>query len=82
MNDRLRRLQLRPIVAAAAVFGDSTDACYGIRTDCQILPSPASATGHAYDVLETKGRNGDAVTFYFLIDRVLAAEAKELAPKR
>jgi len=41
-----------------------------------------NANGHAYDVLETKGRNGDAVTFYFLIDRVLAAEAKELAPKR
>ena len=37
--------------------------------------------GHAYDVLNTTGRDGDAVTFYFLIDRVMAAEAKEFAPK-
>lgn len=38
--------------------------------------------GHAYDVLSTTGRDGDAVDFYFLIDRVLAAEAKAFAPKR
>jgi hypothetical protein len=37
--------------------------------------------GHAYDVLSTVGRNGDTVTFYFLIDRVMAAEAKAFAPK-
>jgi hypothetical protein len=40
-----------------------------------------NANGHAYDVLETTGRNGDAVTFYFLIDRVMAAEAKAFASK-
>lgn len=37
--------------------------------------------GHAYDVLDTTGRNGDAVTFYFLIDRVMAAEAQAFAHK-
>jgi hypothetical protein len=39
-----------------------------------------NVNGHAYDVLDTIGRNGDAITFYFLIDRVTAAEAKEFAP--
>jgi hypothetical protein len=34
--------------------------------------------GHAYDVLETTGQNGDSVTFYFQIDRVVAAEARML----
>lgn len=37
--------------------------------------------GHAYDVLETVGRNGDAVSYYFQIDKVMAAEAKMFAPK-
>jgi len=40
-----------------------------------------NANGHAYDVLETIGRNGDAVTFYFLIDRVVAMEVKMFGPK-
>jgi hypothetical protein len=33
--------------------------------------------GHAYDVIETVGKDGDTIAFYFLIDRVLAAEAAE-----
>lgn len=38
--------------------------------------------GHAYDVLDTVDRDGaNPVSFYFLVDRVLAAEAKEFAPK-
>jgi hypothetical protein len=37
--------------------------------------------GHAYDVIDTTGRDGDSVTFYFQIDRVMAAEARMLRPK-
>jgi hypothetical protein len=34
-----------------------------------------------YDVLETTGRDGDKVTYYFQIGRVLAAESRMLRPK-
>lgn len=37
--------------------------------------------GHSYDVLETVGSGGDTQTFYFLIDRVMAAEAALFTPK-
>jgi hypothetical protein len=37
-----------------------------------------SQAAHSYDVLETTGRDGDSVTFYFQIDRVMAAEARML----
>jgi hypothetical protein len=36
--------------------------------------------GHNYDVLTTVGDKGDAQTYYFRIDRVLAAEAAALKP--
>lgn len=36
--------------------------------------------GHAYDVLTTAGANGDAATFYFQIDRVMAAESRMFTP--
>ena len=32
--------------------------------------------GHAYDVLETTGRDGNAVAYYFLVDRGLAAQRR------
>ena len=38
--------------------------------------------GHSYDVLETVDQKGDARAFYFLIDRVMAAEIKQFAPRR
>lgn len=37
--------------------------------------------GHAYDALETTGPDGDTVTFYFLIDRVLARLARKLGER-
>jgi tetratricopeptide (TPR) repeat protein len=37
--------------------------------------------GHAYDALDTVGPDGAKVTFYFLIDRVLAAQARLLRLK-
>jgi hypothetical protein len=40
--------------------------------------SLVQAAGHAYDVLEATGQDGDKVTFYFEIDRVMAAEARML----
>ena len=36
--------------------------------------------GHAYDVMSTVDADGKAQDYYFLIDRVLAAEAKQLTP--
>ncbi|MFI4934857.1 MAG: DUF4919 domain-containing protein [Caulobacterales bacterium] len=36
--------------------------------------------GHSYDVMTTKGDKGGEVTYFFLIDGVMAAEAAELAP--
>jgi hypothetical protein len=36
--------------------------------------------GHAYDALETVDQGGRKKTYYFLIDRVLAAEAAALKP--
>jgi hypothetical protein len=38
------------------------------------------ADGHAYDVMSTADENGKTQDYYFLIDRVLAAEAKQLSP--
>ena len=38
--------------------------------------------GHAYDLLETVGQGGDTVKFYFLIDRVLAAENAMIQQKK
>ncbi len=38
--------------------------------------SLSSVGGHAYDVITAKNRDGDSLTFYFLIDRVMAAEMK------
>jgi hypothetical protein len=37
-----------------------------------------SQAAHSYDVLETTGRDGDSVAFYFQIDRIMAAEASVL----
>jgi hypothetical protein len=42
--------------------------------------SLVQSAGHAYDVLEATGPDGDQVTFYFQIDRVMAAEARMLHP--
>lgn len=39
------------------------------------------ADGHAYDVLETVDETGAAQSYYFLIDRVMAAEIKAFRPK-
>ncbi|HEY1750928.1 MAG TPA: DUF4919 domain-containing protein [Caulobacteraceae bacterium] len=36
--------------------------------------------GHAYDALRTVNAKGEVATYYFLIDRVLAAEAAALKP--
>jgi hypothetical protein len=36
--------------------------------------------GHAYDVLEVTRPHGRSITFYFQIDRVVAAEARMLRP--
>ena len=33
---------------------------------------------HAYDVLDTSGPDGDSTTFYFQIDRIVAAKAHML----
>jgi hypothetical protein len=41
-----------------------------------------SAGKHAYDALDTTGPKGDTVTFYFQIDRVLAAQARALGSMR
>jgi hypothetical protein len=38
------------------------------------------ADGHAYDLMSTVDESGKAQDYYFLIDRVLAAEAKQLQP--
>jgi hypothetical protein len=38
------------------------------------------ADGHAYDALTTSDETGQSATYYFLIDRVLAAEAAALMP--
>lgn len=43
--------------------------------------SLVNQNGHVYDVLQTIGKQGQALTFWFQIDRVLAAEAKLFAPK-
>jgi hypothetical protein len=40
-----------------------------------------SHDGHGYDALQTTGRGGDELTFYFLIDSVLAAEKREFGLK-
>jgi hypothetical protein len=40
----------------------------------------AQQDGHSYDVLSTLGAGGQPATYYFLIDRVLAAEAAEIKP--
>ncbi len=40
-----------------------------------------SQGGHSYDVLDTVSADGHKQSFYFLIDRVLAAEAAVFAPK-
>ena len=37
--------------------------------------------GHADDVLETTGQNGDGIVFHFQIDRVVAAEARMLGKR-
>jgi hypothetical protein len=37
--------------------------------------------GHAYDALDTVGPDGAKVTFYFLVDRVLAAQSRALGLK-
>jgi hypothetical protein len=37
--------------------------------------------GHAYDTLDPVGPDGAKVTFYFLIDRVLAAQSRALGLK-
>jgi hypothetical protein len=37
--------------------------------------------GHAYDVVETMDAKATPATYYFLIDRVMAAETKEFTPK-
>ena len=50
-------------------------ATYGRRVARQSLQQVG---GHSYDVLETIDRAGAPATFYFLIDRVLAAEANVL----
>ena len=36
--------------------------------------------GHTYDALTTVNDNGESATYYFLIDRVLAAEAAAMKP--
>jgi hypothetical protein len=38
--------------------------------------------GHAYDALDATGPDGARITFYFLIDRVLAAQSHALGLKR
>lgn len=43
--------------------------------------SLVSENGHAYDVLETADQRGDTAKFYFLIDRVLAAESALMKKK-
>ena len=44
--------------------------------------SLVSDSGHMYDVLDTVGQGGDTMSFYFLIDRVMAAEKKVFAPSK
>ena len=40
-----------------------------------------NVAGHAYDVIDATEPDGDTVTFYFQIDRVLAAQARSLGQK-
>ncbi|MEJ0064967.1 MAG: DUF4919 domain-containing protein [Caulobacteraceae bacterium] len=49
----------------------------GLRVESQAL---AQQGGHSYDVLHTLNDKGERGAYWFLIDRVLAAEAKSLAP--
>jgi hypothetical protein len=44
--------------------------------------SLVKAADHSYDVLEATGRDGDNVTFYFQIDRVMAAETRMLGQRK
>lgn len=37
--------------------------------------------GHSYDVINATDPSGQAQTLYFIVDRIVAAEAKALAPK-
>jgi len=50
---------------------------FGLRTTRQAL---INADGHAFDLMSTVDDAGKAQDYYFLIDRVLAAEAKQLQP--
>jgi hypothetical protein len=49
----------------------------GVKATSQSL---VRQDGHAYDVLATVDDKGQAATYWFLIDRVLAAEAAALQP--
>jgi len=49
----------------------------GLRTTRQAL---INANGHAFDLMGTVDDAGKAQDYYFLIDSVLAAEAKQLQP--
>lgn len=50
----------------------------GLRVTQQAL---INADGHAFDLMSTTDENGKARDYYFLIDRVLAAESKHLNPQ-
>jgi hypothetical protein len=50
---------------------------HGVRVTDQALIQQG---GHAYDMLTTLNRQDQKVTYYFLIDRVLAAESAALRP--
>lgn len=49
----------------------------GLKVESQDL---AQQGGHSYDVLHTLNEKGERGAYWFLIDRVLAAEAKTLTP--
>ena len=51
----------------------------GLKVTRQAL---AKIDSHAYDVMTTEGHDGVAGDYYFLIDRVLAAEARALSPQQ
>jgi len=40
-----------------------------------------SQDGHAYDALDTVDQRGDMAKFYFLIDRIMAAERAMMQKK-
>jgi hypothetical protein len=55
----------------------STLRALGLHVTSQTL---ISKVGHSYDALATTDEKGQTATYYFLVDRVLAAEAASLRP--